>query len=185
MSASPPKEADVEQGDPTPENSEPMDRGDTESGARELAFNDFDVKEQDRWLPIANGWLLNTLLTVLSSCEHHQASGARHGEIHLRPTSAPRAKSRRTQKSHSTRCDSHWSFSFESSRSAHPKALVVSLPHPFGSFLLHQPVGSSHSCPATPRSQYLMRVEAPRAAPQNHTLSPMLTFVTLHQWPGS
>ena len=54
MSASPPKEAEVEQGDPTPENSEHMDRGD-DAQARDLAYNEFDVKEQDRWLPIANG----------------------------------------------------------------------------------------------------------------------------------
>ncbi|MCJ1445120.1 MAG: hypothetical protein MMC23_005625 [Stictis urceolatum] len=53
MSASPPKEAEVEQGDPTPENSEHMDRGD-DAQARDLAYNEFDVKEQDRWLPIAN-----------------------------------------------------------------------------------------------------------------------------------
>jgi len=55
MSVSPPKE-DVEAGDPSPDNSEPMDRGDTEAQARELAY-EFEVKEQDRWLPIANGWL--------------------------------------------------------------------------------------------------------------------------------
>ncbi|KAL8626452.1 hypothetical protein Q9189_007851 [Teloschistes chrysophthalmus] len=54
MSASPPKE-DVEQGGKSPENSEPMDefRGDQEAQARELAY-EFEVKEQDRWLPIAN-----------------------------------------------------------------------------------------------------------------------------------
>ena len=80
MSASPPKEADVEPGDPTPENSEPMDRADTESGARDIAYNDFDVKEQDRWLPIANGWLLNALFTVLSFYEYHKPSGACYGE---------------------------------------------------------------------------------------------------------
>ena len=34
-----------------------MDRGDTEAQARELAY-EFEVKEQDRWLPIANGWPL-------------------------------------------------------------------------------------------------------------------------------
>ena len=55
MSASPPEKAEVEQGDQThEENSEQMDRGDTE-GARDAAYSEFDVKEQDRWLPIANG----------------------------------------------------------------------------------------------------------------------------------
>ncbi|KAI4205623.1 MAG: hypothetical protein LQ346_001407 [Caloplaca aetnensis] len=54
MSVSPPKE-DVEHGGQSPENSEPMDRGDPEAQAREreLAY-EFEVKEQDRWLPIAN-----------------------------------------------------------------------------------------------------------------------------------
>lgn len=56
MSASPAEKADVDQGDSNPENSEQMERGDTE-GARDAAYNEFDVKEQDRWLPIANGWL--------------------------------------------------------------------------------------------------------------------------------
>ena len=55
MSATPPKETDVEQGAPSPDNSEHMDRGEAEAQARELAY-EFEVKEQDRWLPIANGW---------------------------------------------------------------------------------------------------------------------------------
>ena len=57
MSASPTKETDVEQGVPSDNNSEPMDRADPEAQAREreLAY-EFEVKEQDRWLPIANGW---------------------------------------------------------------------------------------------------------------------------------
>ena len=54
MSASPPEKS-AEQGDATPDNnSESMDRGE-EAQAREAY--DFEVKEQDRWLPIANGWL--------------------------------------------------------------------------------------------------------------------------------
>ncbi|KAI4261813.1 MAG: hypothetical protein L6R42_002996 [Xanthoria sp. 1 TBL-2021] len=52
MSVSPPKE-EVEHGGQSRENSEPMDRGDPEAQARELAY-EFEVKEQDRWLPIAN-----------------------------------------------------------------------------------------------------------------------------------
>lgn len=52
MSVSPPKES-AEVGDATPDNSETMDRGE-ETQAREAY--DFEVKEQDRWLPIANGW---------------------------------------------------------------------------------------------------------------------------------
>ena len=63
MSVSPPKETDVEPaGAPSPDTSEHMDRGDPEGQARELAY-EFEVKEQDRWLPIANGWFL--------SCSEH------------------------------------------------------------------------------------------------------------------
>ena len=53
MSVSPPKE-DVEAGGPSPENSDLMEGADPEAQAPELY--EFDVKEQDRWLPIANGW---------------------------------------------------------------------------------------------------------------------------------
>lgn len=52
MSVSPPKEG-VEQGDATPEHSESMERGE-EAQSRDPY--EFEVKEQDRWLPIANGW---------------------------------------------------------------------------------------------------------------------------------
>ena len=52
MSVSPPKE-NADAGDATPDNSETMERGE-EAQAREAY--DFEVKEQDRWLPIANGW---------------------------------------------------------------------------------------------------------------------------------
>jgi nuclear transcription Y subunit beta len=51
MSASPPpKDAEADQGDHSPENEER-----NEDGNRDMAYNEFDVKEQDRWLPIANG----------------------------------------------------------------------------------------------------------------------------------
>lgn len=52
MPVSPPKEA-VEPGDATPDRTESMERGE-EAQVREAY--DFEVKEQDRWLPIANGW---------------------------------------------------------------------------------------------------------------------------------
>ena len=62
MSASPPEKS-AEQGDATPDNnSESMDRGE-EVQAREAY--DFEVKEQDRWLPIANGWLHAILSCVI------------------------------------------------------------------------------------------------------------------------
>ena len=52
MSVSPPKDGEGA-GDASPDNSDQMnDRGE-EAQAREAY--DFDVKEQDRWLPIANG----------------------------------------------------------------------------------------------------------------------------------
>ncbi|MCJ1309167.1 hypothetical protein MMC25_002822 [Agyrium rufum] len=54
MSASPPKEMDVEPAGAaqSPDTADQMDKAD-EALARDLAF-EFDVKEQDRWLPIAN-----------------------------------------------------------------------------------------------------------------------------------
>ncbi|KFY96450.1 hypothetical protein V498_02683 [Pseudogymnoascus sp. VKM F-4517 (FW-2822)] len=52
MSASPPKEPDVEQGVQSPGNGEgPMDSQDPHASG--LGY-EFEVKEQDRWLPIAN-----------------------------------------------------------------------------------------------------------------------------------
>ncbi|KAG8527029.1 uncharacterized protein KY384_008458 [Bacidia gigantensis] len=52
MSDSPPKDGEGA-GDATPDNSDQMDRAE---GAQPPETYDFDVKEQDRWLPIANGW---------------------------------------------------------------------------------------------------------------------------------
>lgn len=74
MSVSPPKET-AEQADANEDNnSESMDRGE-EVQAREAY--DFEVKEQDRWLPIANGWSLPPILMhscpmdcAFSSCDN-------------------------------------------------------------------------------------------------------------------
>lgn len=52
MSASPPKEPDVEQNANSGEEQEHMDRD--QEGTQGTGL-DFEVKEQDRWLPIANG----------------------------------------------------------------------------------------------------------------------------------
>ena len=132
MSASPPKEADVEQGDPTPENSEPMDRGDTEPGARELAYNEFDVKEQDRWLPIANGWLLNALsyrpstlrsvTGVVKRAMGKRICVVRQALLVLRVVG-------REVTLQAVRLSAVLHF-LESPKSAHSKALVVPLPRP-------------------------------------------------------
>ena len=47
---------DVEQGVPSPENGEPpMDSQDPHNNPPTASYGDFEVKEQDRWLPIANG----------------------------------------------------------------------------------------------------------------------------------
>ena len=63
MSVSSPKEG-AEAGDAPSENSETM-RGE-EAQAREAY--DFEVKEQDRWLPIANGWFkISPMFCVISS----------------------------------------------------------------------------------------------------------------------
>lgn len=51
MAASPPKGEDVEQNQSGEDEGE-MSRQDEGHGG----LGDFEVKEQDRWLPIANGW---------------------------------------------------------------------------------------------------------------------------------
>ena len=53
MSASPPEKADADQAAQSGDEQEQqeMEGGDTTQG-----LGDFEVKEQDRWLPIANGW---------------------------------------------------------------------------------------------------------------------------------
>ena len=54
MSTSPPKEPDVEQSAQSGEEQDHMDR--EQEGAQGTGLGEFEVKEQDRWLPIANGW---------------------------------------------------------------------------------------------------------------------------------
>ncbi|KAI9720009.1 MAG: hypothetical protein M1812_003135 [Candelaria pacifica] len=53
MSASPQKDVDVEPGAQSPDETEHMERDLQESQAQALGY-EFEVKEQDRWLPIAN-----------------------------------------------------------------------------------------------------------------------------------
>ncbi|KAF2085618.1 hypothetical protein K490DRAFT_67502 [Saccharata proteae CBS 121410] len=54
MSSTPPKKTDVEPGAQSPDDSEPhMDREAQDTQAQGLGY-EFEVKEQDRWLPIAN-----------------------------------------------------------------------------------------------------------------------------------
>ena len=48
----PPKETDVEQSAHSGDEENPMEPEGPQQG-----LGDFEVKEQDRWLPIANGWL--------------------------------------------------------------------------------------------------------------------------------
>jgi hypothetical protein len=52
-SASPPKEPEVEQDNQSGDDQGEMDRGDPD--AQGQGQGEFEVKEQDRWLPIANG----------------------------------------------------------------------------------------------------------------------------------
>jgi hypothetical protein len=54
MSASPPKETDVEQGVQSPDDPDAQMNDPQDPHASGLAY-EFEVKEQDRWLPIANG----------------------------------------------------------------------------------------------------------------------------------
>lgn len=52
-SASPPKEPEVERGTQSGDDAEQMERENPETQAQ--GQGEFEVKEQDRWLPIANG----------------------------------------------------------------------------------------------------------------------------------
>lgn len=54
MSTSPPKDVDVEQGVQSPDDTETHMNDSQDPHASGLAY-EFEVKEQDRWLPIANG----------------------------------------------------------------------------------------------------------------------------------
>jgi hypothetical protein len=54
MSTSPPKEPDVEQTAQSGDEQDHMDR--EQEGQAGTGLGEFEVKEQDRWLPIANGW---------------------------------------------------------------------------------------------------------------------------------
>jgi nuclear transcription Y subunit beta len=55
MSASPPKEADVDQGVQSPDDPDAQMNDPQDPQALGLLYSEFEVKEQDRWLPIANG----------------------------------------------------------------------------------------------------------------------------------
>lgn len=76
MSASPPKQPDVEVGEQnnqSPDEQEDMEsRGQQESSSNQPAF-DFEVKEQDRWLPIANGMCIFPSLFCCSLYSYPQA----------------------------------------------------------------------------------------------------------------
>ena len=64
MSASPPKDLDAEVGVQSSDDMEP-DRA--ESSQQASGF-DFEVKEQDRWLPIANGVFILCFPLLLAIC---------------------------------------------------------------------------------------------------------------------
>jgi hypothetical protein len=66
MSTSPPKEPEVEHSTHSGEEQGDMDR--EQEGAPGTGVGDFEVKEQDRWLPIANGgWTFLSLSSWVSS----------------------------------------------------------------------------------------------------------------------
>lgn len=78
MSPSPPKEPDVEQSAQSGEEQDQMDR-DAE-GAQGTGIGEFEVKEQDRWLPIANGQSLplSPPPLTISSCFTQPFAAAAH-----------------------------------------------------------------------------------------------------------
>lgn len=103
MSASPPKQEGVEPVQ-SPDEEQPMDRN-TEENTAQIGY-EFEVKEQDRWLPIANGTSISLaasrqfdLRTVslqparrqiaptgVSGCRqflHSRVSASNHGKLYL------------------------------------------------------------------------------------------------------
>lgn len=77
MSASPPKDTSAA-GDADPEEQSNAEKqpGDMENEQLTGPFQDFDVKEQDRWLPIANGKSLSYCLLFAYDlvCDYAMAS---------------------------------------------------------------------------------------------------------------
>lgn len=68
MSDSPPPEKDVEQNaQQSGEEQDNIDRN--EEGAQGQGMTDFEVKEQDRWLPIANGMIVSYLPFPRHACQ--------------------------------------------------------------------------------------------------------------------
>jgi nuclear transcription Y subunit beta len=65
MSNSPPPEKDVEQ---NAQSGEEQDHNDRDQGDGNGPMNDFEVKEQDRWLPIANGMCPTTPVLSYNAC---------------------------------------------------------------------------------------------------------------------
>jgi len=55
MSASPQQEPEVDRPDQTPEDNDPQSKDMNHRDDDPNLGYDFEVKEQDRWLPIANG----------------------------------------------------------------------------------------------------------------------------------
>ena len=78
MSASPPKEPDVEQNANSGVEQDHMDRD--QEGTQGTGL-DFEVKEQDRWLPIANGWCTFHFCPYVyySPCWCHRTRRLDHG----------------------------------------------------------------------------------------------------------
>ncbi|KAG9188654.1 hypothetical protein G6011_07359 [Alternaria panax] len=110
MSASPPKQEGVEPVQ-SPDEEQPMDRN-TEENTAQIGY-EFEVKEQDRWLPIANGTSISLaasryldLRTVslqparrriaptgVSGCRQFldsRVSASNHGKLYLPPASQVR-----------------------------------------------------------------------------------------------
>ncbi len=63
MSTSPPKDVDVEQGVQSPDDPDAHMNDPQDPHNSGLAY-EFEVKEQDRWLPIANGQSSTTLILI-------------------------------------------------------------------------------------------------------------------------
>jgi hypothetical protein len=167
MSASPPEKPEVEQGDPSPDTSDHnMDRGDPDAQARDLTF-EFEVKEQDRWLPIANGWFsVHRQLPITVGLPQKRCSS-----IHVLRLVPLMSCLRR----------SHAAILLSTGLPLCNLEICTSIPPPLLSMVhVSSASGRSQICPAIPRNRFHLNVALEIVILM---LIRMLTFVISHQWP--
>lgn len=163
MSSTPPKKEGVEQAAQSPDEEDPapMDREAQETQAQGLGY-EFEVKEQDRWLPIANGASISLSPSYPLICAPFRSCCKLTDRSHLASLDA-RISVNRAEEPFRCRITLAVAAALCTCKTA---ALQPSCPlHP----------------PTPPRRRHTRR-PTPAPAP---AMSPMLTFVILLQSPAS